>query len=40
MLKAPLGLVPMTSFPLLRRHLVEGSVLGDAGIIDQHLDRA
>jgi hypothetical protein len=25
--------------PLLERHLVEGAVLGDAGIVDQHVDR-
>jgi hypothetical protein len=27
-------------FPLLRRHLVEHRVAGDAGIVDQHVDRA
>ena len=27
-------------FPLLRRHLVEHGVAGDAGIVDQHVDRA
>ena len=26
--------------PLLRRHLVHGGVAGDAGIVDQDLDRA
>ena len=26
--------------PLLRRHAVEHGVAGDAGIVDQHLDRA
>src|SRR5207253_3788182 len=25
--------------PLLERHLVEGGILGDAGIVDQHVDR-
>src|SRR5713101_6288766 len=25
--------------PLLERHLVEGAILGDAGIVDQHVDR-
>ena len=40
MLKAPLRLVSMTSLPLLRRHLVEHGVAGDAGIVDQDVDRA
>ena len=26
--------------PLLERHLVKGAVAGDAGIVDQHVDRA
>ena len=26
--------------PLIERHLVEGAVLGDAGVVDQHVDRA
>jgi hypothetical protein len=25
--------------PLLERHLVEGGILGDAGIVDEHVDR-
>ena len=26
--------------PLIRRHLVEHAVLGDAGVVDQHVDRS
>ena len=26
--------------PLFRRHLVEEAVPGDAGVVDQHIDRA
>ncbi len=29
----------MTAFHCSERHLVEGAVLGDAGIVDQHVDR-
>ena len=27
------------SIPLLKRHLVERAILGDAGIVDEHIDR-
>jgi hypothetical protein len=33
-------LVLMTAFHCSRRHLVEHRVAGDAGIVDQHVDRA
>ncbi len=40
MLKRPVRLVLITSLPLLRRHLVEHGIAGDAGIVDEDLDRA
>ena len=39
MLNSELRLVLITGVPLLRRHAVERRVAGDAGIVDQHLDR-
>ena len=40
MLNSELRLVLITCVPLLRRHLVEHRIAGDAGIVDQHVDRA
>jgi hypothetical protein len=38
-LKQELRLVQMTFGPLLRRHLVERRIAGDAGVVDEDLDR-
>ena len=40
MLKTPNEIGVDHLVPLLRRHPVEHAVAGDAGIVDQHLDRA
>jgi hypothetical protein len=40
MLNRPVRLVSMTSFHCCGRHLVEHRVAGDAGVVDQHVDRA
>ena len=40
MLKTPLRLVSITSRHWSRRHLVEQRVAGDAGVVDQDVDRA
>ena len=40
MLKTPDRLVSIDFLPLFARHLVKHRVAGDAGIVDQHVDRA
>jgi hypothetical protein len=40
MLNSEPRLVLITAFHCSRRHLVERAVAGDAGIVDQHIDRA
>ena len=40
MLKTPVEVGVDDLLPLLRRHLVEHGVAGDAGVVDQHVDRA
>ena len=40
MLKSEFRLVLMTAFHMFRRHLVEHGILGDAGIVDENINRS